>query len=305
MIRCFLITLLLIGPIQGVFPQLKVELGYNPAWEITKPDRAAFYRIAEYDPQYLDLNGKVADYDSAGNLIMEGTYLNGNRSGEFVFYHPNGKVAIRGEFLADSRIDEWKWFDPEARLVKRILFAYKGNNPGFMELDSLFLVSQDNSTEMLKRWQPLDQYTDNHESKFKRTIDFVMDSTFWPLNLLYADLATRFRAATGIDTVPLDRRARYKFGDKALFNRLQNVGRYPSDQLGLNGGPAGRVFVSAVIDTTGIVTEIFVLRGMQKSFNQEALRQISFLKDWYPAIRNGLPVVDTVTIPIRFQAIVR
>ena len=112
-------------------------------------------------------------------------------------------------------------------------------------------------------------------------------------------------AITKIDTVAQNRNARYVGGERALFEYLNMNGRYPKEALGVNGGPSGRVFVSVVIDTLGIVKSVFVLKGVNKAFNNEALRQVGLLKDWYPAIQNGKVAEDTVTIPIRFNAIIR
>ncbi len=63
----------------------------------------------------------------------------------------------------------------------------------------------------------------------------------------------------------------------------------------------GRVIMSFVVDKTGSLEDIKVLRGVEKSLDDEALRILKTSPKWKPGIQNGRPVKVAYTMPIFFQ----
>lgn len=59
--------------------------------------------------------------------------------------------------------------------------------------------------------------------------------------------------------------------------------------------------MSFVVDKTGSLEDIKVLRGVEKSLDDEALRILKTSPKWKPGIQNGRPVKVAYTMPIFFQ----
>ncbi|MDC3050228.1 energy transducer TonB [Flavobacteriales bacterium] len=63
----------------------------------------------------------------------------------------------------------------------------------------------------------------------------------------------------------------------------------------------GRVFVSFVVDKTGIVTNVKILRGVDKYLDAEALRVVSSLPRFTPGKQRGKSVKVQYNVPISFK----
>jgi protein TonB len=91
----------------------------------------------------------------------------------------------------------------------------------------------------------------------------------------------------------------YHGGESVLFGDLQKHIKYPEEAKKRN--ETGTVFVSFVIEKDGSVKEMKILRGVSESINNEALRVISKLPNWKPAMHNGKPVRFQFNLPIKFS----
>jgi protein TonB len=65
-------------------------------------------------------------------------------------------------------------------------------------------------------------------------------------------------------------------------------------------GIEGKVFLSAVIEKDGSVTNVQVLKGIGAGCDEEAMRVVSKLPNWIPAKQRGRPVRSRITVPIVF-----
>ena len=77
--------------------------------------------------------------------------------------------------------------------------------------------------------------------------------------------------------------------------------KYPMDAM--ENGIEGKVYLSFVVDKTGKVTDVKILRGIPGggSLEKEALRVIKGLPIFTPGKQNDQPVNVKLTIPIKFQ----
>lgn len=91
----------------------------------------------------------------------------------------------------------------------------------------------------------------------------------------------------------------YPGGDKALFKFLGNNTKYP--EIPKQNGVSGVVYVSFVVDKTGQVTDVKVVRGVDPYLDKEAVRVVSSLKNYKPGKQRGKPVAVAYTLPIRFE----
>jgi TonB family protein len=91
----------------------------------------------------------------------------------------------------------------------------------------------------------------------------------------------------------------YPGGDDARTAfMVQNI-KYPEQAK--KNGIQGRVFVTFVIEADGSITDVKVLRGFDKSCDEEAVRVIKLMPKWNPGMQSGKTVRTQFNIPINFK----
>ncbi len=96
---------------------------------------------------------------------------------------------------------------------------------------------------------------------------------------------------TLVDKKPLFKEDMYKF--------LAHNIHYPIEAR--DKGIQGRVIVNFIIDTSGNISDITVVKGIGGGCDEEAKRVISLMSKWTPAIQDGKPVSFKYTMPILFS----
>jgi len=66
-------------------------------------------------------------------------------------------------------------------------------------------------------------------------------------------------------------------------------------------GIQGRVTIKFTVDTDGSVTDVLLLRGVDKELDEAALRVVSNSPRWEPGMHNGKPVMVTFVFPVIFK----
>ena len=87
-------------------------------------------------------------------------------------------------------------------------------------------------------------------------------------------------------------------GDLGLMKFIQKNVKYPAIAKEYN--ITGKVYVSFIVDKQGKVTNVKIVRGVDKNLDGEALRVVSALPNYKPGKQRGKPVRVMFTIPINF-----
>lgn len=82
------------------------------------------------------------------------------------------------------------------------------------------------------------------------------------------------------------------------FSALQQDIRYPEEALRLR--IEGRVIVQVLVDSTGEVIDVIIVRSLGHGCDQEAMRVI-LSQQWTPAHQRDRPVKVWVNIPVVFR----
>ncbi len=100
----------------------------------------------------------------------------------------------------------------------------------------------------------------------------------------------------GVEVMP-----EFPGGESALIHYLQSNLKYPSRLIEQN--IQGTVYLSFIINQSGSVTEIEVLRGVRgsKDFENEAKRVVAQMPHWKPGRQNGQNVNVYFMLPISFS----
>lgn len=88
-------------------------------------------------------------------------------------------------------------------------------------------------------------------------------------------------------------------GNSQLVAFINSNRQYPEEAY--RKGIQGRVTCSFVVNTDGTVSHISILRGVEPSLNQEALRIMSKMPEWKPGKHEGkcVPVRVVWSVPFR------
>ncbi|MBN2615374.1 MAG: TonB family protein [Bacteroidales bacterium] len=88
-------------------------------------------------------------------------------------------------------------------------------------------------------------------------------------------------------------------GEAALMKFLATHIQYPA--LAKESGIQGRVFISFVVEPSGNIDHVKVLRGIGGGCDEEAIRVVKSMPKWEPGRQRGKPVRVAFTLPINFK----
>ena len=87
-------------------------------------------------------------------------------------------------------------------------------------------------------------------------------------------------------------------GDLGLMKFIQKTTKYPP--IAKENDITGKVYVTYVVNKKGKVTNVKVIRGVDKYLDAEAIRVVKLLLYTKPGLQRGKPVNVQYTIPINF-----
>ena len=98
---------------------------------------------------------------------------------------------------------------------------------------------------------------------------------------------------------PIEIMAQYPEGNAALKKFISDNLIWPEI---LNGSCIeGRVIVKFIVTETGELTDIKVMRSLEKHLDEEAVRVIKLMPKWIPAEINGRKISSYYTVPVLFK----
>ena len=97
----------------------------------------------------------------------------------------------------------------------------------------------------------------------------------------------------------VEQMAEFSGGTEGIREWLSKNITYP--ETAKANGLEGKVYISLVINSKGKVVFSKVVRGLSPEFDAEALKLVTQMPEWKPAIQNGVPVSVSYTIPIKFS----
>ena len=97
----------------------------------------------------------------------------------------------------------------------------------------------------------------------------------------------------------VDQKPEFPGGRSSMIKFINSTREYPSQAY--ESGIEGRVTCAFIVNPDGKVSHINVLRGVESSLNQEAIRIISKMPDWTPGMIEDHPVPTRVVCCIPFR----
>jgi protein TonB len=84
-----------------------------------------------------------------------------------------------------------------------------------------------------------------------------------------------------------------------LNHYMINELHYPA--IALKENIEGRVLLRFVVRSSGEVDDVTVVRSVHPALDEEAIRVVSNMPRWQPAMRNHMPVSSHFTLPVWFK----
>jgi TonB family protein len=75
--------------------------------------------------------------------------------------------------------------------------------------------------------------------------------------------------------------------------------KYPEEAI--KKSVTGTVYVTFVVEETGAVTNVKILRGIGSGCDEEAMRVVKMMPNWNPGLEKGKPVAVQFNLPIKFN----
>lgn len=88
-------------------------------------------------------------------------------------------------------------------------------------------------------------------------------------------------------------------GDANLVTFINKTRQYPAEAY--KKGIQGRVTCSFVVNIDGSISHISILKGVEQSLNQEAIRIMGEMPEWIPGRHDGHPVPVRVVWSVPFR----
>jgi protein TonB len=111
-------------------------------------------------------------------------------------------------------------------------------------------------------------------------------------------MITILKKVTGKEFKVKNRELMYPGGDIALLNFIASKLKYPI--MSMVNKEQGTVYIVVTVDSLGRSKKVELLKGASKGLNEESLRIVSMIQNWFPKITDGKAVESKITIPVKF-----
>ena len=101
------------------------------------------------------------------------------------------------------------------------------------------------------------------------------------------------------DFVSIEKQPEYPGGLQKFYAYLGRNIKYPKQAW--KDKIQGSVFLSFIVEKTGEITEVAVIRGVREDIDLEAVRVVSNSPKWNPGIQFGKPVRIKYNIKVNFK----
>ncbi|MBN2891831.1 MAG: TonB family protein [Bacteroidales bacterium] len=190
--------------------------------------------------------------------------------------------------MSDEKVIEQGFDLDEYQLL--LLQQKIGVQPGF--------ANNLNKSLTLKRITMMNQKKSNSVAKLKvlLAIPVIAVSLFlFSFNSSQVASSNNLPNPTEIkDTMPV-----FPGGEAAIRQYIADNVVYPKEAVEKNY--QDNVYVSYTINKVGKVVNVEVLKGKYEILNNEAIRVVSSLPDYEPAMKDGKAIEVTMTVPINFK----
>jgi|GEM_PF-3423685 len=255
---------------------------YSSLWFEATKETAVYYRTVE---KLKGRNYVIRSYYMSGQKQMDSIICSDYKpelkfEADLSVYHENGSVKQHGSFKNEKPYGLHKFWYPNGQFQKEVLYNEK-NEPHMQQFFS------SNGTQLVKDGTGVSVEETPFEEKY--FIQWDRSITIKSYTLENSDT---------VYTV-VDQQAELEGGFPALLKALNQNLKIPSSERYKKVD--GKVFVRFMVDEVGRTHYHYVIKGISKPFNEEAVRVCKLLQSWNPGIYQGKKVKSWFVLPIYFK----
>lgn len=109
----------------------------------------------------------------------------------------------------------------------------------------------------------------------------------------------KVQKATEKEKVKIDKFASYPGGENEMYRYLSENISYPSEAA--EKGIEGRVVVGFTVESDGTLSDFHIIQSAGAQLDQEAVRVVSTMPKWEPAVSDGKAVACKYAMPVTFK----
>jgi len=298
---------------------VKLIFYYDAVWELTTPENSLYRREAYFDLTDMVFDGVFSDYNRKDELIADGFYNHGIKSGIHTEY-ANHSVRTKVEYAGET-FTFWEWNDGKNAGVQNGNGKFTTPIFYFVIVDGQVVPKHGTLTGEFRNGRRTGKWTYNDSKGLKedeelysngqlvKRIQYVENESvevkegkavYLSLNSLnteslaydkvsFANLNQYFRQYVTYPST-LSRNATYPGGIRLLLKRMANEMTVPERNIEV---------IELRINESGEVIRTKIVRSINRTYDD--LTERLFLlhrKKFLPAIYNGKPVMSVIYLPI-------
>jgi TonB family protein len=283
----------------------------------TQENKAEYYRIATRDKDGR-LAGTVDEYYLSGELRKTSTYKDGTLEGRQVVYYANGQPEQEQNFengRLTGSVQSW-YSNGQSKEKGWAEIKEKPGQGPYGKMSVYKIESYSDSTGKIWVDKGNGEYIDYHPQASIRQKGIYTNGYKQGLwveynsdgRLIHSEQfdkgelieGTRYEEdGSAYKYVVLETMPEYQGGIPGLMNFLIANVKYPKKSR--KQGIEGTVFVNFIVDQTGQVTDINVVKGIGEECDAESMRVVRLMPRWKPGIQRGKAIPVRFTLPIRFK----
>jgi hypothetical protein len=295
-------------------PREKIERFYTFDWQVTDGTHARFYSIVEH----TDSGWHRRDYYLHGpTLQMDGWYEDSAAkipNGPITYVYPDKKLESTGRYLHGKKDGLWMTWHYNGMLADSTV--YSNGHPigtrlsfypnGIIEDSS---IHHADGSGVIVSWHSNGNLSSAGilapGGKKNGKWQFWHDNGKYSALELYDHdslLQYQYYSEDGqpVDTPRKDRNAIFKGGGNAWTEWLEDNMDWPEGYK-ITGADEAAIVISATIDESGNVTDVYVSTPFFPEFEKEALIILRHAPRWQPAIRHNRRVQAHIRQPVVFR----
>lgn len=257
---------------------------------------------------------KVLEYDNSGNLLLVGNYSDKNyfiKSGEFTEYYKYSRVKSTKNYQnsrASGNYDEW-YENGQKKLEAEYIYG------GLLSEDEYIIYQywdEENKQLVIDgngflKGNPKDHFFEEGNIK-----NGVKDGT-WTGRVKekysFTEIYDNGRFFSGIrinangekiEYSKVESKPEFKGGMSEFYKFFLKNFEYTN--AAFKNSANGKIMVRFVIDVTGKMVDIKILKGVGYGLDEEALRVLKKAGDWIPATQRGENISVDYNLPIHISS---
>lgn len=174
--------------------------------------------------------------------------------------YSEGEVVAGGSFIFGMKYGEWFSLDENGEVIKKNYDDRDVNTTNLADASSFKLGSVE---------QVFFSEIEEETSNVSKDVQLISDVT-----------------------------ASFPGGQEALAHYIMNNVVYPTESIDMD--EQGKVYMTFIVRLDGGIGEVEVVRGVSESLDNEAIRVVSKMPNWNPALIDNEPVPSLCRLPIVF-----